>query len=630
MSGNPFRRSQPALPALQPASTTGLDGSRELADAWPPADQKVPARTKKHVRLASPPASPPEPSSPEVDDSLTRRLSAAHHAGSPPPPVDLSDAFSDDTADDPSEDSPIHQDDEDDDAPLKPAASGHPAKMDTISRSSGVPNPFDRTLANIEPSAPQNVFNSEKASSGEQTAADRSAGHKAKGSMDVDSFKRLLLTGSAAPNASSRSPTTDVQPRAHITIGGDTSSGTEASSISRNSLFESVLQVHEDSPRSSYERISFDAGNDDDQSTLIGGDRKPGKKKPPPPKHRHGKSITRAPQVVSFSDFSPTFESPNARPEGPRRTPSDMHKPLPPRPRGSSGPKQKDLPSSPPAEPVPPKDAAQGQQSTDQPAEDSPPPTKTPEPPAAPQRRKPPTPPISRRHSQLKSSDSRSRSNSAATTTTLSSQQEAAASSPSAEQTPTTTPPPPPAAAAQNKPPPPPPARRSGASSSAADVVGAGTSAISRSSSRRSTASSMQNPRRASHRLSGSALDMTSPPNSAVGVGPPPPPPRRGSSKSSFEMQRPSASILAAAGVGGSGDGRRESSEYKRRSRTASGASERVLAGYAEADEDGGGSTGVASPNGMGGAVGGVDLLSELDKLQQEVEALRQKSATKA
>ncbi|KAF4300928.1 hypothetical protein GTA08_BOTSDO06874 [Botryosphaeria dothidea] len=609
MSGNPFRRSQPAL---QPASTAGLDGSHELADDWPPADQKVPVRTKKHVRLASPPASPPEPSSPEVDDNLARRLSAARHAGSPPPLADLSDASSDDTADEPSEDSPINQDDQDDDAPLKPAASGYPAKMDTLSRTSGVPNPFERTLANIEPAEQQNAFDSEKTSSGVQTAADRSAGHKAKGSMDVDSFKRLLMTGNAAPPPSSTSPTADIQPRAHITIGGDTSSGTEASSASRNSLFESVLQVHEDSPRSSYERTSFDGGNDDDQSTLIGGERKLGKKKPPPPKHRHGKSITRAPQVVSFSDFSPSFESPGARPEGPKRTASDVHKPLPPRPRGSSGPKQKDLPSPPPAEPVPPKDPSDFH-SADEPA-DNLPPTKTPEQaPAAPQRRKPPTPPISRRHSQLKSSDSRSRSNSAAT---LSSQPEG--SFPSAEQTPTTSPPPPPSL---NKPPPPPPTRRSGAASSTADVSA---SAISRSSSRRSTASSMQNPRRSSHRLSGSALDMTSPSATVAVGGPPPPPPRRGSSKSSFEMQRPSASVLAAAGVGG--DNRRESGEFKRRSRTASGASERVLTEYAEADE-----SAVVSPNGMeGGAEGGVDLLSELDKLQQEVEALRQKSVTKA
>ncbi|GME22053.1 hypothetical protein GTA08_BOTSDO11069 [Neofusicoccum parvum] len=609
MSGNPFRRSAPPS-ALHSASAAGHDGSRVQSDDRPAQPPHAPARTKKHVRLASPPASPPEPSSPEVDDSLARRLGAARHAAALPPPQDVSDDSADDLANDPSEDSPINPDDDQgDDAPLKPAASGYPGRMEAASQKPGIPNPFERTLANIEPAAQQNVFQSEHASSSAQAAAEQSAGHKAKGSLDVDSFKRLLMTGSAAPASAGASATAGVQPRAHITIGGDTSSGTDASSASRNSLFESVLQVHEDSPRSSYERTSFDGGNDDDQSTLIGGDRRPQKKKPPPPKHRHGKSITRAPQVVSFSDFSPSFESPGTRSTGPQRTPSDVHKPLPPRPRGSSGPKNnKDLPSSPPAEPVPPKDAAEPAPSSDPPAAaENSPPVKTPEP--APQRRKPPTPPLARRHSQLKSSDSRSRSNSGAT---FSSQPEASSSS-SDQQTPTTSPPPPPT---PNKPPPPPPTRRSGASSMVQSSVDL---SASRSSSRRSTASSMHNPMplRSSHRLSGSALDITSPTSTGP---PPPPPPRRGSSKSSFEMQRPSASALAQAGE----SSRRSSMEgAKGRSRTASGASERVLSSPAAE----------AGPNGMRSGSGGgegVDLLSELDKLQQEVEALRQKSVTKA
>ncbi|KAF4533967.1 hypothetical protein BFW01_g9152 [Lasiodiplodia theobromae] len=592
MSGNPFRRSQPP-PALHPASP---DGFRPAAEQLPAADQKAPARTKKHVRLASPPASPPEPSSPEIDNNLARRLGAARHAPSPPPPADSSDGSDGGIVHELSDESPVDQDFPDDNAPLKPAASGQLARG---GRSSGVPNPFERTLANIDPSTRQEDLESERTNPG---GAGRSVGHKTRGSMDVDSFKRLLMTGSAhLPSADEPIPS-EAQPRANITIGGDTSSGTDASSASKNSMFDSVLRAHDDTPRSSLERTSFDGANEDDRSTLIGAEQTRAKQKPPPPKHRHGKSITRAPQTVSFSDFSPSVASPTAKSDVPKRTSSNGQKPLPPRPRVPPGQKQKDHPSSPPVEPVPAKDAAESPESSDEAMENSPP-VKTPEV-SAPQRRKPPTPPIARRHSQLKSSDARSRSNSAAT---MSSQPDAPLSP--AEQPPTTSAPP----TSFNKPPPPPPSRRSGATSSSTVDL----NAVSRSSSRRSTASSMQNPSLniRSNRLSGSALDISSP----TGAGPPPPPPRRGSSKSSFEMQRPSASVLAAA----AGEGRRSSGEFKNRSRTASGASERVLGGYAVKEED------LTSPNAAGG-VGGTDLLSELDKLQQEVEALRQKSTTKA
>ncbi|KAL0259935.1 hypothetical protein SLS55_005678 [Diplodia seriata] len=74
---------------------------------------------------------------------------------------------------------------------------------------------------------------------------------------------------------------------------------------------------------------------------------------------------------------------------------------------------------------------------------------------------------------------------------------------------------------------------------------------------------------------------------------------------------------------------RRTSGEFKSRSRTASGASERALGEYAVKEEDLTNSNGSIGANAAGDA-GGMDMLSELDKLQQEIEALRQKSTTKA
>ncbi|KAL1639481.1 hypothetical protein SLS58_007913 [Diplodia intermedia] len=145
---------------------------------------------------------------PEVDNNLARRLSAAHHAGSPPPSVD--------TAGDPgdiahalSDDSTLDQDSPDDDAPLKPASG------DTLPRFSGIPNPFERTLASIEPSTHQRDVESDKTDS----SGEKRAGHKTKGSMDVDSFKKLLMTGSADGTPSDGSTTTEAQPKANVHIG---------------------------------------------------------------------------------------------------------------------------------------------------------------------------------------------------------------------------------------------------------------------------------------------------------------------------------------------------------------------------------------------------------------------------
>ncbi|KAK8175010.1 hypothetical protein IWX90DRAFT_423045 [Phyllosticta citrichinensis] len=671
MSGNPFRRSV----ALNTA-TTGLSGTAFNSGNNGPLSTV--SRTKKHVRVASPPPSPPETSSPEPepepeprpDPVFVRRLSTSHHAGSPPPAAHLAeDSYSDGTADEPSDDSPAARDDDPDDAPLKTNAANIRTSMDSTPTSPGVPNPFARTLETIEQGSRRlPARNDAQGQSGKAAAAATRA------SMDVDSFKRLLLTGRADAESHAVSTSTGATIQQTVASAEDARGSAELSAISRHALFGALHGGgRDDSPRSSYERSASDGVDDDDHATLIGGGKKPDKKKPPPPRHKHGKSITltkRGPQVVSFADFAPSFVSQeNKDSTGRPRSQSDVNKPLPPRPRAASGNAEKDLPVVPQAE-------ALSIETTD---------ALPPQPSSSPsqQRRKPPTPPLSRRYSQLRSvaSEPRSRSNSTSASASASSAPDepfsdtnASSSSPSpgtqqafnqssgAGSS---------SSVAGSKPPPPPPARRSAATSvsSSSDLSNTIIATPSRSSSRRSTASSIHQPNpsafaagtapstAAQHaarplRLSSSALEMTpssagaassSTTTSSHNAPPPPPPPRRGSSKNSFDLPRPSASVLAAVGYGGSGgsggasSGPNSPTLVQSRSRTASAGSERLWEVRAEEEQDeeeGGGRGGGGGGGGLGlGVRGGqrqrqsVDMLSELDKLQREVEALRERSA---
>ncbi|KAF2838600.1 hypothetical protein M501DRAFT_1004374 [Patellaria atrata CBS 101060] len=258
-------------------------------------------------------------------------------------------------------------------------------------------------------------------------------------SMDVDSFKRLLLTGNANSTSMSTASTVMPHPKPQFGLTGDSSSSTDTSSVSRQSIFEPVHEPAQESPRTSYE---LDLSDDDERSQLVEVGPKVPKKKPPLPKHRHGKLVSsRAPQTVSFADFSPSYapqrdHSPSATS---RRTvtrkPSDLNKPLPPPPI-SPGIQTEDMssisPPSPeekrlniePSTPVspenslptsiaaPPLSASQDQPNPTPPLIDSPMQTK----------KTPPPVPLSRRHSQLRSSNplsNRSRSNSTLTTSSL-------------------------------------------------------------------------------------------------------------------------------------------------------------------------------------------------------------------
>ncbi|KAL7619688.1 hypothetical protein AAE478_010230 [Parahypoxylon ruwenzoriense] len=297
-SNNPFRR-RPGNPSgggptLVPVLAPNIDGP---FDSIPPTHlasfktvvpeaetgavveegaapvQPKPKKIVKKVRVQSPPPSSPE-SSPEDAVPVTRF-----------PPVGTRNDDDDDEGDDDasSSDSREYGD------RLGPSntASSDTRDDDSYGRARTRPpaNPFSKTLQDIE--------HTEEG----QGASALAAGAAVKGSLDVDSFKRLLLTGYA--NIPGSSPpavsglgknsknSTATQPALH-----DGASNTDASSVSRQSIFDAMLQ---ETPRTSHE-ISEPEDPEERRgvlptSPLSSARSSSTRKKPPPPSSRHGKLI---------------------------------------------------------------------------------------------------------------------------------------------------------------------------------------------------------------------------------------------------------------------------------------------------------------------------------------------------
>ncbi|KAJ9647121.1 hypothetical protein H2199_002107 [Coniosporium tulheliwenetii] len=462
MSGNPFRRS-----TQQPASAApNTDPLRQIANAHQhisALDEETPrsSTTKtKRVRITSPPRSPPQASSPPPNNPLVRRLSGGQHAGSPPPSVRTpSPENSGNPQDDPFGKSSEGGESTEDEELIQNTRRNSGSIGPAITAAAAPTNPFSKTLATLAPSSSPTPLHREAAATPERAAADQIGTGAGRGSMDVDSFKRLLMTGTASSSASAYStavPSVSVHHRSQSGIGGDSSSSTDTSSVSRQSIFEPVQEPQLESPRTSYELSITD---DDESSNLMGEGRRPDKKKRPPPptgKRRHGKLVQqRAPQTVSFSDFSMSISSPGVQPP----SPVDANKPLPPLQRTSSD-LNKPLPPPPPAHFNPDVQPAVAEEdvvqiagpeitATPPPIEDAPPT----------QRKKPPTPPLARRQSQRKSLGPE-RLSSNPTPIPPSQPQETARSETLFSLPPSSNP--------STKPPPPPPARRTAATATSA------------------------------------------------------------------------------------------------------------------------------------------------------------------
>ncbi|KAI8623087.1 hypothetical protein F5Y19DRAFT_482089 [Xylariaceae sp. FL1651] len=277
-SNNPFRR-KPGIsvrPAGAPSPSFGMDGPFNPPTIRPPftalksamsedhdwnrEEQSVQQRPKKivkKVRVQSPP-----PSSPEDSVPVTRSPASEH---------DDDDSASDSRESSKSTD-PFNAEsvDADENSDLEPPLPQIP------------PNPFARTLQDIEKSVnPQD--------------ADTTSTSASKGSLDVDSFKRLLLTGYA--NLPTPAPIT-ADPGGNTSgvvnsLGAlhDGASNTDVSSISK----QSILDALQETPRTSHE-ISETEESEERKgilpaSPLATVPSATARRKPPPPSSRHGKLI---------------------------------------------------------------------------------------------------------------------------------------------------------------------------------------------------------------------------------------------------------------------------------------------------------------------------------------------------
>jgi hypothetical protein len=264
----------------------------------------------KKVRVQSPPPSSPE----SIDADFEARFPAA----GPPDRNDASESEDEDTQD------PFQNED----ASLEPEV---PSRATTTFPQRPPPNPFQKTLSDAERQSNDGV---QGATGGGMPART--------GSLDVGSFGRLLMTGQASTTAAVptiNAPPQSGLPAAHGT--GDAGSITDASSVSRHSIFDAA-HVQE-TPRTSHE-IS---DTEDEHSGLIQTPQPPSqrttlRKKPPPPSSRHGKLIkiqlknNDGEQAVEDTPAQGTPENAAASKSGrPSSSSSDLNKPLPPPPSRS-------------------------------------------------------------------------------------------------------------------------------------------------------------------------------------------------------------------------------------------------------------------------------------------------------
>ncbi|KAF9701122.1 hypothetical protein EKO04_000730 [Ascochyta lentis] len=659
-SGNPFRASLAPHPAPsssvpQASITTPETGRPEAGaqddDVLAHAAVSPPPRTKKHVRIESTAtAIPPQPDVPSPDDSAHTSFAPQHPSGqyAGPSPAAPSAGYANSSPGaytrEPGRSYAMAAP-----HPMESVSNGPAADFPALSPSAVPANPFAKTLASMEPQ--------QRASGEDRAPAEGATPGNNRASLDVESFKNMLLTGQPYPRQTSQSsqntqsPQLPTAPSSASAAVVESGSSTDASSISRQSLLEAAHEAPLESPRTSHEM----ARSEEDEVPSLTPERTRSKRKPPPaPAHRHGKLVSpRQPQTVSFDSFAATevAPSPVTRP----RNTSDTSKPLPPTPVLSSPPLHVDTPekgrdnTSPPMERL---DESLSRSNSLQ------------------KKRAPPPVPLARRQSQLRHSSTENRSRSSSSLT-LSSQHSLEAPVSAMVPTPgevasnaTTT-------ASLKSPPPPPPSRHgarlsdvgaSSANSSSTELPQRSTSVRTTNSShgpssRRSTldgepplAEAGMN-RTSSTASKRNSLRLASSESTGSVMPPPPPPPRRrpGSGRSSLDQQRPLIPSSSPT------ESRRTSTEHRRTStdlrrtsldvhRRTSGASEHSQRHEYAATEDKAGSeyalyspreeaedslaAGVIPATGAGAGEGegrkdSNNILDDMEKFQREIDELR-------
>lgn len=269
-SSNPFRKSvmqskvaDATLPPLDPINTTQTSAapprtSFRASEHNNANDEPEPERKQKPVKkvrvLTPPPRSPDSPEWPEVEPMYRTG------AGLVPPPVDY-DPFGGSATDESDRDStatPPYQ---------RPAASGFAAAPPAPGGPPG--NPFSRTLQDIEDTSNKEELDLQQREEGEVLKA-ANAGTPA---LNVDAFKRLLLTGNSGLQGSQQSA--DDQGLASVNA--------EANKIVAapdSAPEDSQANGDKGSPQQDQHVASPSASNKDKKLAP-----------PPPPSSRHGKTI---------------------------------------------------------------------------------------------------------------------------------------------------------------------------------------------------------------------------------------------------------------------------------------------------------------------------------------------------
>ncbi|OQV00374.1 hypothetical protein CLAIMM_05878 [Cladophialophora immunda] len=281
MSTNPFRKSS-SLKGSGGSNTPTPSLTSDHRGTSPGAlslDTRVHGPSQKHVNFASPPAIPISPVSYPPSPESTRQefLSTFPSPKSPvPAPTDYSqalasDPFAAEASDE--DDSAIEQALENARANNEITAAG--SITTKVSRDDAV----RETLARF-PSIPRRPVNSQSAA-----AAGKDLSSSSKSTMDVDAFKRMLLTGDRSASSSRDIAVQNIQSGPNPV--SDSGSSADTASISQHSIFETVQPAHDESPRTSDDLEGNEANT---YRAQLGTISEKGEK-PPPPKSRRGKPL---------------------------------------------------------------------------------------------------------------------------------------------------------------------------------------------------------------------------------------------------------------------------------------------------------------------------------------------------
>lgn len=281
----------------------------------------------KTVRIVS-----PHPSASDNDDSIPHGSSHNPRSSAGPPPLESGSAESS------RENSPIN--------PFSiESDKGEATTEDEGLRKNTIGNAGQRLTGNmtmkmspnsLQKTLVKNTFTTGTLDTGERSedSIPNAATGTTKLHYDVDEFKRLLLTGETSVAEASALSTLSTHSQGTQNVG-DTSSNTDASSISRHSIFEPLPGISQDTPRTSHE---VSPSGEERQLPVQSPSPRTERIRPPAPKPRHGnpasgtvlQNLSRQGSGLSlqWSDNSnttfpswPSVDSP--------QTPTDLNKPLP-------------------------------------------------------------------------------------------------------------------------------------------------------------------------------------------------------------------------------------------------------------------------------------------------------------